>query len=740
MACLARLLDEIRRFRTDRSGQIAIIFAISSLALMLGVGAGIDLARAYSARQKLSEVATLACQFSTRPSVVQTASTSYTGTNGFQTYVTAVNNFATSSLTSQAWNWATPTGAAGTTGTYFTATPAAGAATTPTNASVTMAANIPTALMQLAHVTQIPVQATINCQTATAAPQIVNVGTILQEGFETSCTVFCFQSPAGTVGTVGLVPTQSFPPSPSYTGSNGYKWYVVGYCLETDITGVINSTSPEGNHTAELDCDNGIGTAGNSSISTKLYLAAGNYELRYNYRSRIDYPDYDPAYICGTTVNDTAYANDNLFALYRLGTVSRTNQINAYLDMNISGTAPLHTTLDGTQQLAGSNLIDECVYSPTWIERSVRITVNTPAFYWLSFAADGQSDSYGGQLDNIRVCPNKCSGTPQDNFPPSWLAANNGNVSKVLFEDTFDLPIYTQDSPPHYIAKGGNLNLSLGTSGNFTLYGWPTLAASGWVTAPYNQITYAVNGAYQGSQYIALDGFNANGSSLKNRSISRPFLLDPGYYQVSYDYISMVTFAGSTATYCFSPPSSGLNLTPQPSATGQIRYYTTTYTSEDTNIVAAFMSSGQLISTPIGGGLQGSLTSYLNPDGSTSTTPTAAPDAVNWNNYNATQSNPAIDVCGYSGVWAVRTVAVKITKPGLYWLTFSANGGTADGNGGGIDDVKLTALGSLYPGAPALPTTIIPVPAPQPDTSYTNSGAFNGFSIVADPQTPPGGP
>ena len=78
LAGVARLL------RDDVHGQIAIMLAVSSIAVLLAVGAGIDLARAYSAQLKLSEVATLACQYSTRPSVIRTATGSYSGANGFQ--------------------------------------------------------------------------------------------------------------------------------------------------------------------------------------------------------------------------------------------------------------------------------------------------------------------------------------------------------------------------------------------------------------------------------------------------------------------------------------------------------------------------------------------------------------------------------------------------------------------------------------------------------------------------------
>ena len=214
--------------------------------------------------------------------------------------------------------------------------------------------------------------------------------------------------------------------------------------------------------------------------------------------------------------------------------------------------------------LGGSNLIDSCVYSPNWIERSVRVTVTTAGYYWLSFAADGANDSFGGQIDNLRLCMNNCPGTPQDNFPTAWTTSPN------LFEDTFELPVYIP-TYSNYIAINGNLALSKGTTGTLNS-GWPYQLASGWATAPYNQVNYFLRTAPQGSQYIGIDGNNGvasapvtspnstTNSTSQNRLISRPFLLDPGYYQVSYNYVAEVDFgasAGQYGTFCTAAPTSG---------------------------------------------------------------------------------------------------------------------------------------------------------------------------------------
>jgi hypothetical protein len=70
---------------------------------------------------------------------------------------------------------------------------------------------------------------------------------------------------------------------------------------------------------------------------------------------------------------------------------------------------------------------------------------------------------------------------------------------------------------------------------------------------------------------------------------------------------------------------------------------------------------------------------------------------------------------------------VLIQKPAFYWLTFGALG-TADGYGGQIGDVTITALGSpRMSGAPSNPVSI-PVPNPQPGSSLS----FTGFTIIVD--------
>ena len=79
-----------------------------------------------------------------------------------------------------------------------------------------------------------------------------------------------------------------------------------------------------------------------------------------------------------------------------------------------------------------------------------------------------------------------------------------------------------------------------------------------------------------------------------------------------------------------------------------------------------------------------------------------------------------------------RSVYVTITKPGWYWLTFSALGDpTSNANGPAIDDVRVVAASSLYGAAPSV-SVAIPTQSPAAGTTVS----YTGFSIIADSLTP----
>jgi len=699
-------IQTLVRFRDDRRGNIALIFGLSCVMIFTAMGAGLDLSRAYLAKQKLIEVATLTCQYASRPAVVDTSTASYNGSGGGAAYSSQVTSFLTKTWQGQNINL-TQTNTV-----PFTYSQGG-------TATVNLASSVPTTFMDIAGFTAIPIAVQMNCYTTPSSilQRVPDSSSqfMIQESFEAvpGAPNNHYQTylPNGSNGTQ-INPT-GYTSAVGYTGAGGTQWHITGYCLEQDKSGQIKSTVYDGNYSVELDCDNGSDSAGNSSISTLIYAPAGTYELRYSFASRVDYPSYDPVYLCGSAASDLNWANSSTTTWTgSMATAYRTNQINVYFDLNTSSNAPpMHTTLDGTQQLAGSNLVDMCLYGQTWIQRSVRINVLTAGYYWLSFAADGSNDSYGGQLDDILLCKVSCTGTVQDNYTTAWA------VSSLLFYDNFENPVYSGGQ----YNTNGNVNNSLGSSSFWN-------QTYGWANAPTNQLPYWMSGCPQATQCIEL-GWNVN--SL----IGQPFLLVPGYYQVKYDYVSEVLFStlGSTV-YCGTTPSAAqIPTLSAASSTGIDRVNNANHGTlkNDTNTVGVFMSHAQEASTPNTGNALGTTTSYTNPDGSTSTTPTVAPNGISLTSYNASQVNPLLDICGYASTAQTRTAVVFIEKSAFYWLTM-ASLGSADAFGGQIDDVRITALGSPYMSSPPSNAITIPVPSPQPNSSIS----YTGFSIIADPPAP----
>jgi hypothetical protein len=264
--------------------------------------------------------------------------------------------------------------------------------------------------------------------------------------------------------------------------------------------------------------------------------------------------------------------------------------------------------------------------------------------------------------------------------------------------------------------------------------GWPTASASGWRVGPVNQVNFVFSNASQGKQTLELDADqNVGGVSTSQRTATQRFLLVPGYYQLSYMYKSNVTFTSlGNNVYCGATPTLANYSALSGTATGNTSYSGGGNASWklDTNTIGVFMSHDLLASNPNAASVSTKV-SYLNPDNTSTWTPTVPSDNINLSSYNSAQVNPLLDICGYALAWQTRTAAIKIVKPGYYWLTF-ASLGTADKAGAAIDDVKLWALGSLYMSSPPSGAVAIPVPDPQPGSTIS----FNGFSIIADPLKP----
>jgi len=246
-----RLRTLPRKFARDRRGVVAVTFALSAMAVILAVGAGLDLERAYVARQQLSAVATLTCQYANRPIIVSKWFGSCQGC-----YAASVNAYGAVALAAQQASWTQ------TVATPFTYT--AGRAGT-----VALAASVPATILHIIGIANMPVSVSAQCFAvlASAPQQPAPDGTaplLVDEGFENSAypTSIAWYTPSGTVepyssGQVSNPALNTPPANAGYVGANGNEWIITGYCLEVDAVGKTVSTVPEGTHSAELDCDNG---------------------------------------------------------------------------------------------------------------------------------------------------------------------------------------------------------------------------------------------------------------------------------------------------------------------------------------------------------------------------------------------------------------------------------------------------------------------------------------------------
>ena len=372
--------------------------------------------------------------------------------------------------------------------------------------------------------------------------------------------------------------------------------------------------------------------------------------------------DLQPVWICGSEPVDVEWANSLASST---GSRNQTNRIGVYFDVASSDIQP-SVFVPGI-----NNLVDVCVSSGhKWVERSVKITVNAPGYFWLTFQAEGQSDSVGGLIDDIRLCKNTCPGALSDDFP--WTA------NQLLFSDGFETPAN---------AGATKYDRTLDTSGTNT--GWPLLPP-GWTTHSANQVDFFdwgyMSGAEGGQLAIELDA--SDDPSKSNRAISRSMILTPGYYNVRYRYFSMYNW-GTYGVVACGLTNTASQISATTTATEGLGY------PYDTAKIGLYVDADQNVSHPESAAVLRAVSVWKNPDGTAATKP-------------ALPITP-IDSCMFSRQSTVRSVNFKITKPGFYWLTFRAEG-TADNHGGSIDAVTLTALGSIRKGT--APSDAVVVPAP----------------------------
>jgi len=618
-----KLLHQLHRFGRDDRGNIALMMGLLAVPLIGAAGLGLDYARSANYRSSLNSAA---------------ASASLAAVDTARALIAANPNMPQSDVIAATQDRVTK---------VF-------AARVPQSSDVTLRSS---------KVTVARVGETISATVSFAADMtttfsgVVGFTKFAVEGSATSSGVY--DETQKQNNDPNLLITESFKVDPStmQNGSWGVyanynNWITTGAGVEIGKYQNYGAAPPSGSlYVAELD------GKGNTAISKKVYMPTGNYELRYWIKDRLAYTQYDPAWVCGSRTEDVDWAGESTESWGY-----QSNRVGVYFDIALGDTPP------ATYSPSTNNLIDVCVNTgQRWVERSVKITMNQPSFYWLTFNSEGTSDGGGGVITDIRLCKNTCSGAPSSNFP--WA---NG---ALLFNDSFEkLP----PTPP----GGDSRDRTLDISGDN--YGWPRLP-TGWTTWPYNQVDYIRWVPFDGPIGVELDASKRTGTNnTSNRAISRRFILTPGYYKVSYAYASY--FPMNEFTYCGAQDAS--------SHIALLSTIKTESRSADTNLLRVYMDSDRMFSHPSSVPIVNTAATWSNPDGSAPTLPPIA--------------STVIDACVSSKAVTPRTVHIAIQKTGFYWLTFRGEG-MEDQGGPGLDAITLHAVSDLT-GLP--PAGVVTIPAP----------------------------
>jgi len=678
MKYLRNIVDHIRAkcpaldvFGRNKRGNVSMLFALMAIPVFAAAGLGIDMARNAANRARVDSIAqstaalaasSARAYINNQTNNVESEADQYAVAASLQqSIVDATASFSSQTTKSTNYTLNTPT---------ITVTRSSNTLT----ATVNYSGTTKTTLSQIIGQKTMTFHGTV-VQTAQLA-QVSNPSGgsyILQESFESVPT-------AMQHNTWGV-----------YQNYNG--WVTLGVGIEiANVRSMWNiPKAPDGQNVAELDSQDTNGA--NSSMSKRVYLTVGNYELRYFYWSRVPVSSYTPTWICGSTTADTNWAN----APNDYNGTTFTNQLGVYFDLDNNPSAvnmnPPATYWDGTLNRnrfdpSKNNLIDSCVESgQRWVERSVKMTVYSSGYYWLTFQGEGNQDNFGANIDNIRLCSNTCPGTVQENFP--WAAGT------TLMNEQFSSGWwpYAPGLPPSSYWTWCTLDTT-----NATHAGWTLLPGTGWATGPLDD-SECISSAQGGSELEMGAWYGPY-----NRTIMRKLLLDPGYYEIDYAFINRATNQWDAGPDC------GQTL-------AQTKYSLLVSQGLNYHVTGFYVDSDLMYShlvTHTGGYYATQASTYANWDDSTTNLKPAAPSTM-------------VDVCASSNTWVQRAAPFQITKPGYYWISFSSvNLAMQSGIGGHIANISLKALGGP---STTTPNAVV-IPAPTPVIGSTIN--FNYFSITAN--------
>lgn len=363
-------------FRRDEGGTVVVVVALVLPAILIGTGGAIELTRAVTFRQQLMSAVELSCKQAAlyvnhrKSEDLDKGLTVLTYPN--EVAGIAARNFKAKNI---------PDGDPPIT------------VNTDSNVHVEAKRTMPLVFARLLGTNSMNFSAAQDCAVTPYNKIFLNPekpAVVFRESFEGEHNVAATGSGWGVFG--------------GYNKNSWNGWTTQGAGVEIDSQRAIAvSRVLFGAYFAELDSDCKTATnkgnqscKSNSTLSRKLDARPGTYQIRYWYVSRKGDSSLGKRVVCGAKDKDVAFYTKD----------GQTNRIEIYFQKFDS-----KKEKEEIKEYKADDLIDVCVLSNEWTERVINVKIPTAGEYLFTWRAAGREDTYGGLIDNLRICENFCPAT-----------------------------------------------------------------------------------------------------------------------------------------------------------------------------------------------------------------------------------------------------------------------------------------------------------------------------------------
>lgn len=405
-------------FKSDKSGNVALLFALMLPVILAAIGGGIEVSRAVEYKQRLTSAADLACR---QAEVYVESISTTTMPSG---YATVIQSYADKNRTERVLTDTAQITAAPTISSVLLTTPLLSAR--PGNIHVVASGSVELVFKTILNKENFDFALTRDC-TVAASTSSGTPTLLVSESFEDYSSQL--NGGWGVFGTLGKPTCQS-------SLCLNKSWGTTNAGVEVDQLSAITTGDgvQYGQSFAELDsdCSNRVGTTNtnqttackqsgqttNSSINMEMNLPKGDYEVRYVYNARKNVGAYqypNDTLICSNSTDADGTVRNTTVSKNAAGTSTvtldgQTRRIELWVEPSSSGykSDDQSLTASTNANYMKTYMADVCVWSKLWTERSYKFTVTTKQDYRISWRAAGLDDSFGGLIDYLRICQNSC--------------------------------------------------------------------------------------------------------------------------------------------------------------------------------------------------------------------------------------------------------------------------------------------------------------------------------------------